>query len=934
MIKLAKRITNWVLVVLLGAVILSPVGGAVEAQGKEPVSQDTVEYQEFRLRGETLGEGERANVILASGGLTLAEGAASGTFTSTIKTAPQEFDAYGPHWRAAVPPGAQLRLAARSGRDSQSMGDWIEIAPDEEMGTSAGEEVFADLVFVPEAEGVHTYLQLRVEFTRRPAGVAPTLQELTFFLTDARGGPTTADALAAEAVAAPRAAQGMSPLSLPKPSVISRSSWGCSEGQNSPRWSPRYRDTDHIIIHHTVTPNNESDYARRMRSIWSYHANSLGWGDIGYNYLVDPNGNVYEGRAGGDNVTGAHAGDYNTGTMGVSLIGTFTDYAPPAAMQNSLEALLAWKVDQRNIDPMGSSRDYRGRTYANIAPHRAVGSTACPGQKVIEKMGTIRAHVRDRIQGEEDNRWISYGQTLGGAIDPASDQDTFFFNGSAGHVVAIEMSKSGSSVDSYVRLYKPNGALLGIDDDSGGNRNSRLVRTLPDSGTYRIVAHSWEHRSTGNYNLRLIQESAGDSDDNRWLSFGRSLNGNISPRDDRDTYYFNGTRGRVVSIQMNKDGGDLDTYLELWNSSGSRIAVNDDGGSGRNSWLVHELPANGTYRIVARSWNLASSGAYQISLGAATADNLARGKYARSSSNEVWWLTPNKAVDGNMGTRWSSQFRDPGWIYVDLGRDMTFDQVVLKWETAYGREYGIYTQSTSQCNSCWTPRYYTTRGDGGTDTINFSAATARYVLMYGIRRGTPWGYSLWEFEVYNRAMTPFPIVEPDSGDKGEEAVPLVEPAAPCDLDKDVMLVGEGEFGQENMPLTSTATLSMSLDSATEYLTPTATIEAITPLTITSAITEIRFSGAAESGADNAIAEYRWYGDLVSEGEHDDDQESLPVLSYQDSFTMTVANWTPGAHVVYFQARDDAGTWSEPISMTLTVARYEVYLPVVLKSAGQ
>lgn len=125
--------------------------------------------------------------------------------------------------------------------------------------------------------------------------------------------------------------------------------------------------------------------------------------------------------------------------------------------------------------------------------------------------------------------------------------------------------------------------------------------------------------------------------------------------------------------------------------------------------------------------------------------NLALHKKAYASSAEGIIYTADKAVDGNPATRWSSLERlDPQWIYVDLGKSYHLNQVVLHWETAYAKSYKIYTSNDGMT---WTPIFRTYRGKGGTDIIN-TQVQGRYVLMSGLGRGTPYGYSLWEFEVY------------------------------------------------------------------------------------------------------------------------------------------------------------------------------------------
>jgi hypothetical protein len=135
---------------------------------------------------------------------------------------------------------------------------------------------------------------------------------------------------------------------------------------------------------------------------------------------------------------------------------------------------------------------------------------------------------------------------------------------------------------------------------------------------------------------------------------------------------------------------------------------------------------------------------FQVYGSVPTATNVALNKTATSSSNENAGSAANYAVDGNTGTRWSSAFADPQWLQVDLGATYNISKVVLQWETAYGKAYQI---QTSPDGTNWTTIYSTTTGAGGTETLNVSGS-GRYVRMYGTARGTTYGYSLWEFQVW------------------------------------------------------------------------------------------------------------------------------------------------------------------------------------------
>jgi hypothetical protein len=130
---------------------------------------------------------------------------------------------------------------------------------------------------------------------------------------------------------------------------------------------------------------------------------------------------------------------------------------------------------------------------------------------------------------------------------------------------------------------------------------------------------------------------------------------------------------------------------------------------------------------------------------------LSQGRPATASSMENGSLGAGNAVDGNPGTRWSSAFSDPQWIQVDLGATATIDQVVLRWEAAYARAFRI--QVATGPGGPWTSVYSTSSGPGGVQTLAVSG-TGRYVRVHGTQRATPYGYSLWEFQVFGSGGTP------------------------------------------------------------------------------------------------------------------------------------------------------------------------------------
>src|SRR5215211_3713973 len=207
-------------------------------------------------------------------------------------------------------------------------------------------------------------------------------------------------------------------VSVSQPRVISRAEWGADESLMT--WAPEFQVTQKLIVHNTATQNDDPDPAATIRSIYRYHAVTQGWGDIGYNFLVDEAGNVYEGRysraypagtsptgddAFGHGVTAAHASGFNSGTVGIALPGTLTSRDPAPAARDALERFLAWEAERNGIDPLGSSlyvNPVSGteKAFANIAGHRDVNSTECPGDRLYAALPSIRSAAAQLISGD------------------------------------------------------------------------------------------------------------------------------------------------------------------------------------------------------------------------------------------------------------------------------------------------------------------------------------------------------------------------------------------------------------------------------------------------------------------------------------------------------------------------------------------------------
>jgi hypothetical protein len=190
------------------------------------------------------------------------------------------------------------------------------------------------------------------------------------------------------------------------PAIITRAGWHANEEirRKAPRIAPTLQ---FALVHHTVTTNGYScsQSASIVRGIETYHVLGNGWDDIGYNFLVDACGQIFEGRYGGitKNVVGAHSQGFNSGSVGVSLIGNYSSLTPSKAAQDALVKLLAWRLDVGHVDPAasvvvasgGNSKFRAGTkvTLKDISGHRDTYLTECPGNALYRLLPTIRSRV-------------------------------------------------------------------------------------------------------------------------------------------------------------------------------------------------------------------------------------------------------------------------------------------------------------------------------------------------------------------------------------------------------------------------------------------------------------------------------------------------------------------------------------------------------------
>ncbi len=205
----------------------------------------------------------------------------------------------------------------------------------------------------------------------------------------------------------------------PRPVIYSRAQWGANERMRD-KSSLRYYEVHAGFVHHTVNANNyrAADVPGILRGIYAYHTRSKGWSDVGYNFLVDRFGRIWEGRAGGVDraVVGAHTLGYNDYSFAMSAIGNFETARPSAAMLEAYGALFGWKLSLHGIKAGATKKRVGDRYFKAINGHRDAGSTACPGRYLYAQLPRIR-DLATRAQVGFEGRQLESDYTYGPAPD-------------------------------------------------------------------------------------------------------------------------------------------------------------------------------------------------------------------------------------------------------------------------------------------------------------------------------------------------------------------------------------------------------------------------------------------------------------------------------------------------------------------------------------
>ncbi len=337
--------------------------------------------------------------------------------------APEPFLAVAGSWQSDTDTPGLVDFDIRFSRNGESWSDWLHASHDHyemvEDGLHHGELVFADKQT--------RFVQYRVRLDRDRDGTTPVISEVKLhFISPGASTPELLESIEGKTPAnRGRTVPGSQDQqfkqiagdevadngSFPLPDYVDRESWSAHFNlTNTANRTPT--NVTHLVVHHSAGNTNSPDFAAVVRSYWDFHANGRNWGDIGYHWLVDPDGVLYQGRAfntdGNKNIMGTHAGGFNTNSMGICIIGDYTNIRPTDISVSTMNEVLAWKAEERGIDPRGSSlHTPSGNVQRHISGHRDVTSTQCPGNTFYSMLPNVRHQVALLVES-----WFDPGDVL------------------------------------------------------------------------------------------------------------------------------------------------------------------------------------------------------------------------------------------------------------------------------------------------------------------------------------------------------------------------------------------------------------------------------------------------------------------------------------------------------------------------------------------
>jgi hypothetical protein len=266
----------------------------------------------------------------------------------------------------------------------------------------------------------------------RPATRSKEVSNVSVQYVNTMDGPRRTVVLPAVAEAAPAT-----------PDIVTRGEWGADESvkRTTGTCTRVFYPVQQLFVHHTAGTNDDPHPRATMRAIYQFHVQQRGWCDVGYNFVISPDGTIFEGRwarkyapwethnsenTRGHAVAGAHVAEFNSGSVGVSMMGNFSQMPLPPAARRSLAELLAWEADRHDIPPTGR-HTYRNPTTSvrkrlpHIAGHRDAGQTDCPGSHLYSALPAVRRDVKavigpgkadTELTMSADPKKATYGDTV------------------------------------------------------------------------------------------------------------------------------------------------------------------------------------------------------------------------------------------------------------------------------------------------------------------------------------------------------------------------------------------------------------------------------------------------------------------------------------------------------------------------------------------
>lgn len=279
-----------------------------------------------------------------------------------------------------------------------------------------------------------------------------------------------------------RSGPNKSQKSCKKPGTISQDQW--REGLLEPEGTVVPTEVNHSIVHHTATANEPNDPEQVVRDIYLDHRITNGWNDIGYNFLIDHTGRIYEGRDGlgehdDDNVRGAHFCGQNSGTIGIGMLGTFSTREPANDALQSLYELMAWKFDKEDIHPLSNADHPLEDNLNAIAGHRQGCATECPGEEWFNDLEETRSETADLWEECTDDPSVSLS-SLNSANSELSPNPADDFT-------RLKLPKSFEVLDIEAMNYSGQRFSVNIKEKSSRNSSVQLSTAVLKPGLYKLI---------------------------------------------------------------------------------------------------------------------------------------------------------------------------------------------------------------------------------------------------------------------------------------------------------------------------------------------------------------------------------------------------------------------------------------------------------------